>query len=149
MAPTIEATDGEKGRARTRGLSYARAGGVGLGIVLIGWGIANPYRWGSVTPGFEIWLHLETLFFICYGALLACPWRKIQETAMWKPMFGVLIAFSIAFGFVMVLDTLALHALMAGTGQKPPPPGLQSMQIFIGLLQLPVVLFLKRPELLD
>lgn len=132
---------------RMRGISYARAAGIGLGLFFLAWAPATLLRWDGQGPGG--WLIFQTCFLTAYGVMLAMPWSRIKPARLWKYCFGILIALSLCFTFVMVIDVLFLHSLAAETMTKPPPPAFPGLQIFFGLMQVPAVLFLRKPELLD
>jgi len=132
---------------RMRGIGYARAAGVGLGLFFLGWAPANLIRWEGQGPSGL--LLFEAFFFAAYGLLLAMPWNLIKSPRLWKYCFGALLMFSFFFTFIMVIDTLFQHSLAAEVGSRPAPPAFPGLQIFFGLMQVPAVLFLRKPELLD
>ena len=132
---------------RMRGISYARAAGIGLGLFFVGWAPANMIRWGEQGPA--SFLLFQVFFFIIYGILLAMPWSQIKPNKLWNYCFGTLLLFSFLFTFIMVIDTLFQHVLAAEVVSRPAPPAFPGLQIFFGLMQVPAVLFLRRPELLD
>ncbi|MEM8549413.1 MAG: hypothetical protein AAGF10_01350 [Verrucomicrobiota bacterium] len=131
---------------RLKGIAYARAAGVAVGVFLIFWAPFNALRWAGQGP--SVLLSFALLFFITYGALLAMPWQRLRSERVFRFFFGVLIAFSIAFGFVMVIDLIYQYMLAAEFADKPAPPAFQGMLVFAALMQVPVVLFARRPELL-
>lgn len=133
---------------RMRGIGYARAAGVGLGLFYLGWAPATVMRWAGHGPSSD-WVIFQAVFFATYGILLAMPWSRIKGAKLWKYCFGTLTALSFCFTFVMVIDVLFLHSFAAEMGTKPPPPAFPGLQIFFGLMQVPTVLFLRKPELLD
>jgi len=134
-------------KQRMRGIGYARAAGIGLGLFYLAWAPLSFVRWaGSGPTGF---FAFEAVFFAVYGILLAMPWGRIESATIWNYCFGVLAVSSFFFTFVMVIDTLFQHTLAAEIGARPAPPAFPGLQIFFGLMQVPAVLFLRRPELLD
>lgn len=134
-------------KQRMQGLGYCRAAGIGLGLFFIGWAPLSFIRWDGYGP--TVLLTFEVAFFTVYGLLLAMPWNKITAQRTWKIFFGLLVACSASFAFIMVIDTMFQHIMASELNERPPPPAFQGMQIFFGLMQVPVVLFLRRPELLD
>ncbi len=131
---------------RLAGLRYARAAGVAVGLFLIAWSPFNVLRWQD--GGQEALLNFQFLFFIAYGVLLALPWSRIHTERTFRLAFGILIVFSAAFAFVMVIDLMFQAVLASNTESKPAPPAFQGMLLFGALLQLPTVLFSRRPQLL-
>ena len=118
-----------------------------------------------MSPNAPDWLlTFEFLFFIIYGTLLAMPWGHITRTATFRFAFGLLVVFSVAFGFLMVVDLMfqfpltwdrlgvadpnSIYQLKSEKGDKPAPPTFQGLLVFLSLLQVPTVLFQRKPELL-
>jgi len=132
---------------RLAGLRYARAAGIAIGLFLIAWSPFNALRWQGQGP--QTLIQFEFLFFIAYGLLLAMPWSRLKTERTFRLTFGVLIAFSVAFAFVMVVDLMFQAVLASANGGKPAPPAFQGIIVFCALLQVPTVLFMRRPQLLD
>lgn len=132
---------------RMKGIGYARAAGTGIGLFFIGWAPANMLRWEGQGP--TGLLVFEMFFFILYGTLLAMPWSLLKTEKLWKIAFAALIVCSFLFGFIMVIDTLFQHSLATEVEGRPAPPAFPGLQIFFGLMQVPAVLFLRKPDLLD
>jgi len=80
---------------------------------------------------------------------IANAWKRLESTAAWKPLFIILCFFTVAFVFTLVVDLMFQYMLAAGQGGKPAPPAFQSLLLFIMLMQPPVIIFQRRPELLD
>ncbi|MEM9226865.1 MAG: hypothetical protein AAGA45_02765 [Verrucomicrobiota bacterium] len=131
---------------RLKGIAYARAAGVAVGLFLILWSPFNLLRWGGQGP--SALLNFAFIFFIAYGILLAMPWQRLRSERVFRFFFGILIVFSIAFGFLMVVDLIFQYMLAAEFANKPAPPAFQGMLVFAALMQVPVVLFARRPGLL-
>ena len=127
------------------GLCYARAFGVGLGLFLLGWGPASWFRWnGALGLGL-----VQAVFVFCYALLLIIPWERLGPSRVWWVAYAVFGFSSLVFVFYQVFDVLYQLALVQGSGYKSPPPGFQGVLIFLALMQLPTVLFARKPELLD
>lgn len=132
---------------RERGMRYSRAAGLSVGLFLILWSPFNLLRWGGEGPA---WLTtFQTGFFMVYGLLLILPWKKLVVSRWWIPLFSLLCAAGAVFIFTMVIDLMFQYMLAADQGRKPAPPAFQSMLIFISLLQIPTVLFIRYPKWLD
>ena len=125
------------------GVRYARWAGNALGSVLILIGIV------AISDGlngtFEIF---KTCYFIFYGVVLNLPFRSISD-ARWKWAYGLLIGCSVAFVFVMVVSVMFNYMDAAEHGERLGVPGLEGTLIFIALLQVPAVLFQRKPDLID
>ena len=125
------------------GVRYARVAGRLLGILLIGIGLFSSLRgWQGVFEPFK------ALYFIAYGVLLNLPYRRIAETR-WKALFTLLALGSAAFVFVMVVAVMFDYMAAAERGERLGVPGFEGTLIFLALLQVPAVLFQRKPELLD
>ncbi len=140
--------DDEKRAAnRLRSLLYARMVGVAAGAFLLLWLPFNALRWGGEAPAGL--LTAEWLVFGLVGVLLLLPWKKLEPTKAWKPLVFVLCAAAAAFAFTLVVDLIFQYMMAADQGTKPMPPAFQSLLLFLVLMQPAVVIFQRRPELLD
>lgn len=149
-------------RQRLAGVGYARAAGIGVGLFMIGFAPFNGQRLATHAPDWLV--TFEFLFFIAYGALLAMPWGRIRREETFRFAFGLLLIFSAAFGFLMVVDLMfqfpltwdragvadpdSIYQLKSEKGDKPAPPAFQGALVFLVLLQVPTVLFQRKPQLL-
>ena len=125
------------------GVRYARLAGKLLGFLLICMGILSlADKTGS---SFAIF---KAVYFIVYGSLLNLPFRRIAEQ-QWKWSYGLLVVSSIAFVFVMVVAVIFDYMAADARGERLGVPGIEGTLIFFALLQVPVVLFQRRPDLLD
>ena len=125
------------------GVRYARWAGNALGSVLILIGVVAIME--GVSDGFNIF---KSCYFIFYGIVLNIPYRSISDSA-WKCVYGLLIACSVAFVFVMVISVMYNYMEAAERGERLGVPGLEGTLIFIALMQVPAVLFQRKPHLLD
>lgn len=129
------------------GLRYARATSIAFGAFLITWGVFGTGRWEG--HGYHAAVVAQAIFFVLFGALLLLPWKRIATTKHWRPLFALVCVMCVIFGFVMVCEVMALNYIADANRTKPGPPILQGIQLFIALGQIPILIFLRRPELLD
>ena len=84
-----------------------------------------------------IWL----LFSI--GCIL--PWKKFSKK-IWVKLYVIFILIAIAFVFSFVVKILFDYIAADSVGERLSVPGLEGTVIFLGLLQIPAVLFSKNPD---
>jgi hypothetical protein len=125
------------------GVRYARWAGNALGSVLILIGVVALME--GLSSGFDLF---KACYFIVYGIVLNIPYRSLSDT-IWKWTYGLLIACSVAFVFVMVVAVMYNYMQAADRGERLGVPGLEGTMIFIALLQVPATLFQRKPKLLD
>lgn len=126
-----------------KGVHYARRAGQTLGVILIG--IASV----AAIRGLEGWFEsFRSGYFLLYGVLLNAPFARLSEVR-WKWMYGLLVLGSVAFVFVMVVSVMFNYMAAADRGERLGVPGLEGSLIFLALLQVPAVLFQRKPELID
>ncbi|HAV12452.1 MAG TPA: hypothetical protein DCX06_02995 [Opitutae bacterium] len=125
------------------GLRYARWAGHLLGILLIGLAIKN-----LLVGAMGTFTAVQTSYFIIYGLLLNAPFTKVPD-AYWKRVYAVLIALSFLFVFLMIATVMFAYMAAADRGEKLGVPGFEGTLIFLALLQVPVILFQRKPDLLD
>ena len=124
------------------GLRYARWAGQALGAVLILLGLFAPF---GGEGGFQVF---RNFYFIAYGVVLVVPFDRLPEK-FWKPGFVLLSVLSGLFVFVMVAHVMFAYMAAAEIGEKLGVPGLEGTLIFVALMQVPVVLFQRNPDLLE
>ena len=147
--------------ATARGLTYARwacygfsiliiflavlelLGGISLGFISI------PPRWKPETVTFPLALHLENYLFIFLGLIILFPFEKIKEDKHWKIIFTVICVASIIFAFAMISEVMAKNYIASAAKTKARLPVFQAILLFLSLGQIPIHLFVRRPELLD
>jgi hypothetical protein len=117
--------------------------GLNLGFVHL------PPRWKPADVTFPLALHIECGFFIFYGALIALPWEKIQSDALWKKLFALICVASVIFAFAMISEVMAKNYVASAAKTKARLPVFQAILLFSALGQIPILLFVRRPELLD
>ncbi|WOO42270.1 hypothetical protein [Rubellicoccus peritrichatus] len=143
----LDEDDAKRAINRDKGIAYARAAGIAVGIFLLAWLPLNSLRWQGEGPAWL--LNWESVLFALIGIFMLLPWRRFQQKSIWKPLFGILCALAAMFVFTMVIDLMFLYMHAAESNQKPPPPAFQSLMIFVIMMQPPAVLFQRRPQLLD
>ena len=125
------------------GVRYARLAGKLLGLLLICIGILSLAD--NTGSSFTIF---KAVYFIVYGSLLNLPFQKLAPRA-WKWTYGVLVAGSVAFVFLMVIAVIFDYIAADERGERLGVPGFEGTLIFLALLQVPVILFQRKPDLLD
>ncbi len=125
--------------------AYCRAVGAGVGLFLIGWGLCCPARWDYSYPNLTL---AQSIFYGIYGLLLALPIQSIKIHSLFKAIYTLFIVLSISFVFVQVFDTMFQYCLASELRMRPAPPVFQSMLVFFTLLQIPTILFYRKPYLL-
>lgn len=125
------------------GVRYARWAGHALGSMLICIGAV------SLLSGLNgVFGPFKAGYFIIYGLILNIPFARIPE-ARWKWAYAVLVLGSAAFVFLMVASVMFSYMEAAERGERLGVPGFEGTLIFIALLQVPAVLFQRKPDLLD
>ena len=126
------------------GIRYARLSGRLLGLFLVCIGIGSfigIHSGGSFA-------FFKAIYFILYGSLLIFPFQRFAQRP-WKWTYGFLVITSIAFVFVMVVSVIFDYMAADARGERLGVPGFEGTLIFFALLQVPVVLFQRNPDLLD
>jgi hypothetical protein len=147
--------------ATTRGLIYARwacYGFAGLIIFLatlelsggfsVG-GLTIPPRWKPETVTFPLALSLENYFFVFFGLLILIPLEKIKDDKQWRIIFSVICVAALIFAFAMISEVMAKNYIATAAKAKARLPVFQAVLLFLSLGQIPIHLFVRRPELLD
>jgi len=127
---------------------------LGLGINELVGGIALgplrlPPRWAPAVITFPQALRAESWFFIAYAALLFLPWRRITDEKLWKALFALLCVASVVFALAMICEVMAKNYIAQNAHLKAKIPVFQAVLLFLGLGQIPLELFSRKPELLD
>ena len=125
------------------GVRYARLAGKLLGLAFIIMGIASFI--GSPEGFFAAF---KASYFILYGSLLNLPFKRISQHR-WKWVYGLLVICSMAFVFLMIISVIFDYMAAEANGERLGVPGFEGTLIFLALLQVPAVLFQRRPDLLD
>jgi predicted ferric reductase len=147
--------------ATMRGLIYARWATYGFAVLIIflallelsgGFslgGLTIPPRWKPETVTFPVALNLENYFFIFFGLFILIPLEKIKEYKYWKIIFAVLCVAAVVFAFAMISEVMAKNYIANAAKTKARLPVFQAILLFASLGQIPIHLFVRRPELLD
>ena len=125
------------------GVRYARLAGRLLGLLLVCMGIFS--LMGNSDSPFAFF---KSIYFIAYGSILNLPFKRIPVQP-WKWSFVLLIISSMAFVFVMVVAVVFDYMAADARSERLGVPGFEGTLIFFALLQVPVVLFQRQPDLLD
>lgn len=126
------------------GVRYARIVGRILGAVLIAQGV-----WGlAAEGGADAFARFRHVFFLLFGLLVNAPFPRLGNRG-WRYAFGLLVAFSVAFVFLMIGTVMFDYMAAAERGERLGVPGFEGALVFLALLQPPAVLFQRRPDLLD
>ena len=128
------------------GLTLIRVAGTLLGLILVLDGIQEFALAEGTTAPFPA---IRNLAYVLFGGLLLLPWRRLAKAACWRSLFTVFAASALAFAFVLVFEVLFETVASVEMGQKTALPAIEGVMAFIGLMQIPAVLFIRRPELLE
>jgi hypothetical protein len=118
-------------------------GGFSLGPLHI------PPRWNPAIVTFPVALRVESWFFIAYAGMLFLPWRRIGNPKVWRGLFSLLCVASVVFAMAMICEVMAKNYIAQNAGLKAKIPVFQAVLLFLGLGQIPIELFSRKPELLD
>ena len=133
-------------RPPPKGLYYARWAGILTALGLLFYGPLSLAASGPQVSGFE-WF--RGIFFMFYGLVLAAPLHRLNSEKMWKKAFTGLVLLSVLFVFTLIVSVMFDYMAAAERGERLGVPGREGTFIFLSLLQVPVALFLRRPDLLD
>jgi hypothetical protein len=123
------------------------------GLLVIGLG-ANELlglmpRWNPAEVTRPAAVTAEGWFFIVYGLALLWPAERSASERVWKAAFALTCLLSLLFAAAMISEVMAKNYLAAAKGTKARMPVAQAVMLFVGLGQIPLRLFTRRPELLD
>lgn len=145
----------------TKGLLYARwatygfaffiiflavlefAGGFSLG------GLTIPPRWKPESVSFPLALSVENYFFVFFGLVILIPLEKIKAEKQWRIIFGIICVAAVLFAFAMISEVMAKNYIATAAKTKARLPVFQAILLFASLGQIPIHLFVRRPDLLD
>lgn len=125
------------------GVRYARWAGHALGLILICTAVVATIR--GLEGFFE---SFRAGYFIIFGCLLNLSFTEISDKH-WKWAYGLLVICSAAFVFIMVVSVMFNYMEAADRGERLGVPGLEGTLIFLALMQVPTVLFQRKPDLID
>jgi hypothetical protein len=142
-------------------IRYGRIIAVLFGVLCLGLGINElnggivigslhiPPRWNPAVVTFPASLRAESWFFIAYATLLFLPWRRIRSVKLWNGLFSLLCVASVVFALAMICEVMAKNYVAQNAHLKAKIPVFQAILLFLGLGQIPLELFSRKPELLD
>lgn len=108
-----------------------------------------PPRWNPAYVTFPNALRVECAFFFAFAGLLFAPLHRVSDERVWRRWFAVLCLAAVAFAFAMISEVMAKNYIAAAQKMKARIPVFQAILLFCALGQIPVALFLRKPELLD
>ncbi|MDP4610488.1 MAG: hypothetical protein NWT02_04820 [Opitutales bacterium] len=125
------------------GVRYARWAGRALGFLLIGLALKN-----LLTGTLTTFVVIQSVYFILYGAFLNLPFAKVSDKR-WKLTYVAMLIISALFVFLMIATVMFAYIAAADRGERLGVPGFEGTLIFLALMQVPAVLFERKPDLLD
>jgi len=134
--------DTDRRASAALGLRYGRIAGHVLTLLLITLGLS------ALAKGSGVFDIFKGAYFIAYGIVISLPFAHLSDK-FWRWGFGVLVGFSALFVFVMVVVVIFAYMASDARGERLGVPGFEGALIFLALLQVPVVLFQRKPDMLD
>ena len=134
--------DADRRASTALGLRYGRIAGHVLGLLLFILGLSALFKGAGVFETFK------GVYFIAYGIILSLPYTRLSDKS-WSWGFGLLVGLSALFVFVMVVIVIFAYMASDARGERLGVPGFEGTLIFLALLQVPVVLFQRKPDMLD
>ena len=125
---------------------------LGVNELIAGFQIGSlqvPPRWNPAVVTFPQALRAESWFFIAYAGLLFLPWSRLESRKAWNALFSLLCVASVLFAFAMICEVMAKNYIAQNAHLKAKIPVFQAVLLFLGLGQIPIGLFSRKPELLD
>jgi hypothetical protein len=124
------------------GLRYGRIAGHVLTLLLLTLGL-----WALI-KGSGTFEAFKGVYFIAYGIVISLPFARLSDKS-WRWGFGLLVGLSALFVFLMVVVVIFAYMASDARGERLGVPGFEGTLIFLALLQVPVVLFQRKPDMLD
>ena len=134
--------DADRRASTALGLRYGRIAGHILTLLLFILGLSALFKGAGVFETFK------GVYFIAYGIILSLPYTRLSDKS-WSWGFGLLVGPSALFVFVMVVIVIFAYMASDARGERLGVPGFEGTLIFLALLQVPVVLFQRKPDMLD
>ena len=134
--------DADRRASTALGLRYGRIAGHVLALLLLILGLSALFKEVGVFETFK------GIYFIAYGIVLSLPFARLSDKS-WRWGFGLLVGLSALFVFVMVVVVIFAYMASDARGERLGVPGFEGTLIFLALLQVPVVLFQRKPDMLD
>jgi hypothetical protein len=98
--------------------------------------------------GSGIFEAFKGVYFITYSIVISLPFTLLSDKS-WPWGFGLLVGLSALFVFLMVVVVIFAYMASDARGERLGVPGFEGTLIFLALLQVPVVLFQRKPDMLD
>lgn len=128
------------------GVLIARWAGVGAAILMAAL-VAFRFATGSVEGFFD---QVYSIYQILFAAIVCLPLYLVHDKfKLWLPAFILLIISTVLFVFFTVAHVIFAYIEAAEAGERLRLPGFRGTLIFIFLMQIPVVLFHRKPDALD
>lgn len=134
--------DANRRASTALGLRYARIVGYVMSALLLALGIT------ALIKGQGTFETFKGAYFVAYGVVLSLPFGRMSDQS-WRWGYGLLVGFSFLFVFVMVAVVMFAYMAADARGERLGVPGFEGTLIFLALLQVPVALFQRKPDLLD
>ena len=134
--------DADRRASTALGLRYGRIVGYVLASLLLILGLSALFKGAGVFETFK------GFYFIAYAIVLSLPFARLSDKS-WRWGFGLLVGLSALFVFVMVVVVIFAYMASDARGERLGVPGFEGTLIFLALLQVPVVLFQRKPGMLD
>jgi len=126
------------------GLKISRLTGSFFGCFLIYWGLNAFTRWGD-SP-----VIIAYCLFLCfYAILLILPSHKMHKLISMNKLLIILALLSVIFVFSQIAEIMFGIYRTTEAEMRPKSPILQSVMIFIALLQIPTFYFIYNPKALE
>ena len=134
--------DADRRASTALGLRYGRIAGHVLTLLLLTLGLS------ALVKGSGVFETFKGVYFIAYGIVLSLPFARLSDKS-WRWGFGLLAGLSALFVFLMVVVVIFAYMASDARGERLGVPGFEGTLIFLALLQVPVVLFQRKPDMLD
>ena len=134
--------DADRRASTTIGLRYGRIAGHVLTLLLLTLGLS------ALVKGTGVFETFKGVYFIAYGIVLSLPFARLSDKS-WRWCFGLRAGLSALFVFLMVVVVIFAYMASDARGERLGVPGFEGTLIFLALLQVPVVLFQRKPDMLD
>lgn len=134
--------DADRRASTILGLRYGRIAGQVLTLLLLTLGLS------ALIKGSGIFEAFKGVYFITYSIVISLPFTRLSDKS-WRWGFGLLVGLSALFVFLMVVVVIFAYMASDARGERLGVPGFEGTLIFLALLQVPVVLFQRKPDMLD
>ena len=138
----LQQFDADRRASTILGLRYGRIAGHVLTLLLLTLGLS------ALIKGSGIFEAFKGVYFITYSIVISLPFTRLSDKS-WRWGFGLLVGLSALFVFVMVVVVIFAYMASDARGERLGVPGIEGTLIFLALLQVPVVLFQRKPDMLD